>query len=255
MPASLQRPLLVLVLALVTCTALAAEEDAPDPGALAALVKMGEHLRGLQQYAIDAESDSDQLLENGQALVVHARTQLLVSAPDKLRVQVTSTDYQRSLFYDGQQFTLYDSRQGYFGREVAPTSQEELLALLGERYGIQLPLADLIHWGPDTAQRVGIGSALHVGTEQVGDQSCEHYAYRQPGLDWQLWLRQGAEPLPCKRVLTRLDQPERPRHSVTYQWDTLPMVGPTDFVFTPPEGAKPVPLLELQAEVGGGSKP
>lgn len=258
MPAHHQRParpLLALTLALCACAALAADEEAPDAGALAALVKMGEHLRGLQQYALDAESDSDQLLENGQALVVHANTELLVSAPDKIRVQLATADYQRSLFYDGQHFTLYDSRQGYFGREVAPTSQEELLALLGERYGIQLPLADLIQWRPDTAQRVGIDSALHVGTEQVGDQTCDHYAYRQPGLDWQLWLRQGDEPLPCKMVLTRLDQPERPRHSVTYRWDTLPMVGPSDFVFTPPEGARPVPLLELQAGTSGVRKP
>ncbi|WP_271103241.1 DUF2092 domain-containing protein [Pseudomonas tohonis] len=255
MPGTVQRRLAVLAFTLIVCNAGAADGDAPDPGALAALVKMGQYLRELQQYALDAESDSDQLLENGQALVVHASTRLLVSAPDKLRVQVTGADYQRSLFYDGQHFTLYDSRQGYFGRDVAPTSQEELLALLGERYGIQLPLADLIQWHPDTAQRVGLDSALHVGTEQVGDHTCEHYAYRQPALDWQLWLRQGDEPLPCKMVLTRLDQPERPRHSVTYQWDTLPMVGPGDFVFTPPEGAKPVPLLELQAGTSGVRKP
>ena len=137
MPGTVQRRLAVLAFTLIACNARAADGDAPDPGALAALVKMGEHLRGLQQYALDAESDSDQLLENGQALVVHASTRLLVSAPDKLQVQVTGAEYQRSLFYDGQHFTLYDSRQGYFGRDVAPTSQEELLALLGERYGIQ----------------------------------------------------------------------------------------------------------------------
>lgn len=219
-----------------------------EPRALTALDQMGAYLRSLQQFRIDARSHTDQVLENGQVIEFSHRTQLLARQPDKLQVSVESDGKRRSLFYNGKHFTLYDSRSGYFASQAAPASISGLLDQLSERYSIELPLADLFRWHPGTAKEVGISSALLIGDETLEGKVCTHYAYRQPDIDWQLWIRQGPQPVPCRLVISRRDTAEQPRHTVNYQWQLNHPPTARDFEFTPPAGALAVPLQQLEPQ-------
>lgn len=235
--------LLCLVLLATTVSA-----DELEPKALVALDQMGAYLRSLQQFRIDASSHTDQVLENGQVIEFSHQARLLARQPDKLQVSLESDGKRRSLFYNGKRFTLYDSRSGYFASQAAPAAISGLLDQLSERYGIELPLADLFRWHPGTAKDVGISSALLIGNETLDGHACTHYAYRQPDIDWQLWVRQGPRPLPCRLVISRRDTPEQPRHSVNYQWRLDSAIKPQDFEFVPPPGARAVPLQQLEPQ-------
>lgn len=239
----IQRVLLGLLL--VSGGAVAAELE---PKALAALEQMGSYLRGLQQLRIDADSRTDQVLENGQVIEFNHQTHLLARRPDKLRLQVERDGNRRSLFYNGQRFTLYDSRSGYFTEQVAPTDIASLLAQLSERYGIELPLADLFRWDANTAKVAGLNDALWIDQQTLDGQVCDHYAFRQPDIDWQLWIRQGPQPLPCRLVISRRDSAELPRHSVDYRWQLDAPSNDRDFEFTPPTGARAIPLAPAGAQ-------
>ena len=149
----------LLCLALLATTASA---DELEPRALAALDRMGAYLRSLQQFRLDASSHTDQVLENGQVIEFSHQARLLARQPDKLQVSLESDGKRRSLFYDGKRFTLYDSRSGYFASQAAPADISGLLDQLSERYGIELPLADLFRWHPGTAKDVGILSLIHI---------------------------------------------------------------------------------------------
>jgi hypothetical protein len=232
----------LLCLALLATTASA---DELELRALVALDQMGAYLRSLQQFRLDASSHTDQVLENGQVVEFSHQARLLARQPDKLQVSLESDGKRRSLFYDGKRFTLYDSRSGYFASQAAPADISGLLDQLSERYGIELPLADLFRWHPGTAKDVGISSALLIGNETIDGNACTHYAYRQPDIDWQLWVRQGPRPLPCRLVISRRDTPEQPRHSVNYHWQLGRGIKPQDFEFVPPPGARAVPLQQL----------
>ena len=233
----------LLICLALTANTVSAEEL--EPKALAALEQMGAYLRSLQQFRIDASSHTDQVLENGQVIEFSHQARLLARQPDKLHVSLESDGKRRSLFYNGKSFTLYDSRSGYFANQAAPANIGGLLDQLSERYGIELPLADLFCWHPGTAKDVGISSALLIGDETVDGNTCTHYAYRQPDIDWQLWVRQGPRPLPCRLVISRRDTPEQPRHSVNYHWQLDRGIKPQDFEFVPPPGARAVPLQQL----------
>ncbi|WP_347900539.1 DUF2092 domain-containing protein [Pseudomonas purpurea] len=227
-------------------TALHAEEDAEvDPRAISALEQMGSYLRGLKHFSISAASQTDQVLNNGQTVEFRHQIELLAQPPDKLRVTVDAQGYSRSLFYNGQHFTLYDSRSHFFTRAPAPANIDRLIDQLNQRYGIELPLADLFRWDKATASQVGITSALLIGSETLGDQTCNHYAYRQPDIDWQLWLRAGPQPLPCRVVISRRGETERPRHSVDFHWQLNAPLTTRAFEFVPPAGARAVPLQQL----------
>ncbi|MCU1769488.1 DUF2092 domain-containing protein [Pseudomonas protegens] len=226
--------------------------DELEPRALGALQQMGSYLRSLREFAIQADSVTDQLLESGQAVEFRHHTELLAQRPDRLRVSVESQGARRSLYYDGEAFTLYDSRGPYYARAPAPASIDALVQRLSDNYGIELPLADLFRWDADTAQKVGLTSALYIASETLGDQRCAHYAFRQSDIDWQLWLREGPRPLPCRLVISRRDSPEQPRHSVDYRWQLKPAPSAASFAFKPPAGATQVPLRRLERSAAQG---
>ena len=232
------RPALFGLLLMFTGQASAAVE----PAALQALERMGNYLRSLKQFGVEASSQTDQVLESGQTVEFRHTTRLLAQQPDKLMVSVDNQGVRRTLYYNGKRFILYQSPGPYYASAPAPASINGLIDLLNTRYGIELPLADLFRWNANSAQQAGLRSALLIGSDTLDGQRCDHYALRQDDIDWQLWLRQGEQPLPCRLTITRRDIPEHPRHSVDFTWQLKPALSATSFEFAPPHGAQEVPL-------------
>ncbi|MCU1730258.1 MULTISPECIES: DUF2092 domain-containing protein [unclassified Pseudomonas] len=237
---------LALSLSLLPPNAHGADDPQRDPAAIAALVALGNYLQSIERFSLSARSETDQQLDSGQTIAFQHHTQVLAERPDKLYVNVDQNSASRQFFYDSKRFTLYDQRLNYFTRGDAPDSIDKLLDRLADRYGIELPLADLFRWNAGTADDVGISQAYVIDKENIEGQTCTHYAYRQPDIDWQLWLREGAAPLPCRLVITRRDDPERPRHSVSFAWDLTSPIKADAFTFIPPAKALAVPLVELR---------
>jgi hypothetical protein len=229
-----------------------------DQRALTALEQMGGYLHGLPYFSLSAETYTDQILESGQIIEFHHRTTAMAVPPDKLHVSVDEGRFARKFFYNGKSFTLYDSRNGYYATSPAPPGIDPLLDQLTDRYGIDLPLADLFRWDKATSKNIGISDAQLIGNEVLGEQICTHYAYRQPGIDWQLWVRQGPRLLPCRLVIVRKDIPEQPRHSVDFTWDLSTRPATSTFDFRPPAKALAVPMRRfepLPAQPAAPNKP
>jgi hypothetical protein len=240
----------LLTLAAGYVHALPGDQPAPapmekDPRALKVLQEMGTFLRGLKNLHLIADSDTDQVLDNGQAVQFSYRTELIATPPNKLRVNVVDGPYRKTLFYNGKRFVLFDQGQRYYASGSAPSNIDGLLADMNQRYGIVLPLADLFRWNAETADEVGIDSALYINDQEIDGKLCAHYAYRQPGVDWQLWVHLGPRPLPCQLVIVRQDLEAMPRHSVRYHWMEGKAAPASAYEFVPPAGVQAVPLREL----------
>jgi len=216
-----------------------------DPRALKVLQEMGTFLRGLKNLHLIADSDTDQVLDNGQAVQFSYHTELIATPPNKLRVNVVDGPYRKTLVYNGKRFVLFDQGQRYYASGSAPSNIDGLLADMNRRYGIVLPLADLFRWNAETADEIGINSALYINDQEIDGKLCAHYAYRQPGVDWQLWVHLGPRPLPCQLVIVRQDLEAMPRHSVRYQWMEDKAAPASVYEFVPPAGAQAVPLREI----------
>ena len=74
--------------------------------------------------------------------------------------------------------------------------------------------------------------------------TCEQYAFRQPGTDWQVWIQDGDFPLPLKVVITTTTDEARPQHETVYTWNLAPSYTDLAFAFTPPSDAKKISFLE-----------
>lgn len=224
-------------------------EDPPviDPAAMTALDRMSTYLRTLTAFRVQGTGTTEEVLEDGQKVQTTHTADLIASRPNRLRVVVENDRGPRTLIYDGASFTLWAPRTGYYATVPAPPSIGELAIELEDKYDIELPLVDLFRFGTTEAQAAAITAAKDLGPVQIDGTTTQHYAFRQDGLDWQVWIQNGDFPLPRKIVLTTLTDEARPQHSVVYNWDLAPSFNESAFVFTAPPNSKRITLADVDA--------
>lgn len=154
-------------------------------------------------------------------------------------------------FYDGKSFTLWAQRLNYYATVPAPPTTGELINRLESNYGMEVPLVDLFRWGLDNSDITDIKTALNIGPSEIQGVTCQHYAFRQEGLDWQIWIQNGEFPLPRKLTLTTLTDEARPQFSVVYDWNLAPSFNEAAFTFVPPADAHRIVIAEVGAKTGG----
>jgi hypothetical protein len=237
-----------------SAVAQAADTAAVDTAASAALARMSAYLRTLKAFQVVANVTTDEVLVDGQRIQLASRVDMVAQAPNKVFAEVSSDRKQRSLFYDGTTFSVWARRSNYYASVPAPATTAELINVLEEKYGFDLPLVDLFRWGKSTDDVRRLTSAMDLGPSQVEGVTCQHYAFRQEGLDWQIWIQQGDYPLPRKLVLTTLTDEARPQAAMVYTWNLAPSYNDATFVFNAPADAKRIVLAELNV-ASAGKKP
>jgi hypothetical protein len=246
-------------LALILSSPLIAQNDATeqgtkdiDPRAMEALNKMGAYLRSLKAFQVDAEVMKDDVLDDGQIVTDIRTNTLLAVRPNLFRAELKSDDRDVFLFYDGKNFTVYGKLVNYYATVPAPATTAQLVDKVYSEYGIEIPLVDLFKWGTDNSAIRKITSAFDVGPSTVQGITCEHYAFRQEGLDWQIWIQLGEYPLPRKFVIRTLTDDARPQHTSNLVWNLAPSYNEATFTFDPPAGTLRIALKDINAD--GGKK-
>jgi hypothetical protein len=222
-------------------------KDTIDPESMEALTNMGTYLRSLKAFQVDADITNDDVLDDGQIVTISRKTTLLAEKPNFLRVEIKSDDRDSFLFYDGKNFTIYGKLVNFYATVPAPPTTAELIKKIDDNYGIEVPLVDLFLWGTDESTVKRITSAIDVGPATIEDVTCEQYAFRQEGVDWQIWIQLGDFPLPRKLVIRTLTDEARPQHTSILTWNVTPSYNEAAFTFDPPPGALRIALQDLKA--------
>jgi hypothetical protein len=217
-----------------------------DPDAVAALTRMGSYLRTLKSFQVDATTTRDDVLDNGQVIQYSAKVNVLARLPDRMRVEIHSDEKDRLYLFDGKNFTIFAERANFYAVVPAPPTLAKLSDDLNDKYDIQLPLEDLFFWGTERETGRELTGAYDVGPSEIGGVSCEHYAFRQKGLDWQVWVQLGDFPLPRKLVLSTLTDDARPQYSSTLNWNLAPSFDESAFVFDPPKDAQKIAVAKVE---------
>ncbi len=110
---------------------------------------------------------------------------------------------------------------------------------------IRLPLSlMLLSTLPSELDNLGV-SADYVEKTTITDVPCDHLAVRTTGgVDFQVWVAQGDEPLPRRIVITYKDENGQPQFSADFSnWNLAPDISDALFAFTPPNGAERIQFL------------
>jgi len=220
------------------------ESAGRDPEAIKALEKMGDYLKTLKVFQVRTETNRDEVLDDGQSVEFDGVADVIVDRPNRLRADVVSDRQQRQYFYDGKSLSVWARRVNYYATVPAPPTIHELIDTLSSKFDIELPVADLFYWS-DRKSTDHITGAIDVGPSQVGGVTCGHYAFRQQGADWEVWIQRGDYPLPRKVVIKTLTDEARPRFASVLTWNLAPSFNDAAFTFVPPPDAKKITLVEV----------
>lgn len=211
-----------------------------DPAVIQALQGMGAHLMSLNRFEVSTELTGERVLVDGQKLQHSALAQLEVDRPNRVRAEFSTARSQRAIVYDGKTVALsFPLKKRYATIEFTGTIGE-LIVALENRFGVEMPLYDLFVWGTPGAPIDKIDSAMNAGQDFIGDDLCDHYAFRQGDYDWQIWITTGSNPLPRKLVITNRTDEARPQSVSIMDWNLKPTFKDAVFDFTPPEGSTAV---------------
>lgn len=222
------------------------DANAVDPAAIQALKTMGTYLQSLKRFHVSIELSGERVLTDDQKLQHTASSELDVDRPNKLRAQMRSARSQRDLFYDGKTVTLYTPAQKYYSKAEFSDNLAGLVNRLEERYGVEIPTADLFLFGTPAAPLNNIESAMNAGQDIINGELCDHYAFRQGQFDWQIWIAAGSKPLPRKLVITNRGDEARPQSVTLLKWNLNPTFKDSTFSFTPPKDAKMAEFVPLK---------
>jgi hypothetical protein len=216
---------------------------AVDPASIQALKDMGAFLQSLKRFHVATAMTGERVLADGQKLQHSATAQMDVERPNRIRALMQSARSERVLIYDGKTVTLFTPAQKYYSTVEFTETIGGLISKLEERYGVEVPLSDLFLFGTPAAPLDKIESAMNAGQDFIGDDLCDHYAFRQGKVDWQIWITTGGKPLPRKVVITNRADEARPQSVSLIDWNLKPTFKDSVFKFTPPKGSSRIEIV------------
>jgi hypothetical protein len=224
-------------------------KPAVAPRADELLKRMSDYLGQAQFFSVSAEVWQDFQLSSGQRIQAGRTIDLQVRRPNRLRAEVHSPRRNHELIYDGNAITLCNRVQNFYGTVHASGPLDEAMDLAIERFGIAMPLEDFIRSDPHKDLLQKVTSGTDIGPVTVMGVACEHLAFTQDKIDWQVWIESGARPVPRKFVMTYKDEPDSPQYTAIFSnWDFATKLPDFVFQFEPPAGAAKIKVKEIRAE-------
>ena len=235
----------VLVLAAITLgiavpSVIAASAKKVDADADKMLKQMTDYLGGLQSFTVQTASIDQATTKAGEKIQATSDLDVAVQRPNRLRSTQRGAGERLSLWYDGKSMTLACKESNTFETVEAAPTIDGTIDKMRKVFKVDAPGADLLYSKPYDILMEQVVSGRFVGRETIDGVAANHLAFRGEQVDFQLWIEDGARPVPLRFVITTKDVKGQPEFSVQLSnWNTQPKLSEATFAFNAPAGAKP----------------
>jgi hypothetical protein len=227
----------------------ASAQEALGPDVADALRRMSAMLAAAPAVTVRMTAQREGRLPNGQVVLLGATSAILARRPDRLAAVVGSDLGSFALWYDGATVTVLNPVQNVYASNRLTGRLEDVVVWLEDRLGLEIPIRPLLAEDPYAALlEAGPTTGVHVGRSVLRDVAVDHYAFRNPDADWEIWVETGPRPLP--RRVSVVERQDRGPGRVTIDfddWNLAPRLPDRAFAFVPPPEAVPATLV-LQPE-------
>ena len=231
-------------------TAVAADSTPPavDPEADRLLRAACAQLASAKVFTFKAEVWTDAVV--GEQKITTTKTvEAQVRRPDRVHMETRSPQRSRGFWYDGKTLTLLDRPNNFYGTVAVPETIDKVLDVANDQYGINFPLEDLLVNDPYGSASRAIQSGIYFGKISILGTPCQHIAFSTERVDWQLWIQDGADPLPRKLVITCKLEEGAPQYTAIFSdWKFSGSLPDKAFVFRPRKGAAKIEILPAKAD-------
>jgi hypothetical protein len=246
-----------LALLITACSRTPKPAD-PKPGTPEAAAEGERFMRSMSDTLARAKAFSFETSERfessptgGEKRVQHFTRKVTVRRPNGLFFELHeqgNTVLEVAAYYDGQTLTLSKEPDMKWAQTTVPSSLDEMLDDVARRFGLPVPIGDVVYSSPYDAF---IGSSTRgglVGRETIDDVPCVKLDYADALLQLTLWLPTSGLALPqqLEIVYKRAATPLAVKLKFT-RWKLDVPVTDEVFAFRPPQGYAPVEFGDLAA--------
>jgi len=215
-----------------------------DAGAI--LKAMSDYITNEKTVSATFDASIEVITPDLQKVQFNNSGTVLQHRPDKLRATRTGGYADVEFFYDGKTLTVLDKAHNRFAQSATVGSVDQLVNTLRTKYFVEAPGADLLASNPYNQLMAGVIDAKHIGRAVIDGVECEHLAFRNHDVDWQIWIETGPKPIPRKYVITSKTIAGAPQYTLLVKdWKSDVAVAPDAFAFKAPANAKEVDFKAL----------
>lgn len=231
------------------------EKPAPPPApilekyALDRLKQMSEKLASTKAFTYRANSFIELQAVTGQFLTFFVDSEVALQRPNKLRVNVSGDLPSFQLYFDGAKVSTFDPQKNFYAVSEPLATIDEMLDFVMTKAQLNFPSADFMYSDPYAVMTKNLTHAIVVGPSMVNGVPCEHFAYMEPGINWEIWIENGKNVLPLRLAMTYKQVPNFPRFLVEFSdWNLKPKLSADTFVFKIPPNSKQIEFGNYRAE-------
>jgi hypothetical protein len=159
--------------------------------------RMSDALAAAPAFTVTTHEVRDAVHSDGSIKHLTLDHQVTVRRPDRLYVKTTG-DRQTEAWYDGAGITVLSHADKVFGQAPMPETIDRTIDALHERYGFYVPGSDMYHSSPAHALLTDTTTGGWVGLETISGQSCDHVAFEDRGVKWEIWVPANGTALPLR---------------------------------------------------------
>lgn len=221
------------------------------------LLRMANFLAKTPKFSVSLSDSYDSVQASGEKLEFAASRKIVVDRPNGLRVEREESDGQKHIvLYDGKDITIYSPSENVYAQTAIAGGIDEAVKYFLRDLNMRLPLAVLlVSQLPDELER-RTESLAYVERTTIHGQPAHHLAARTATVDYQVWISEGAQPLPLRVVLTYKLEEGQPQFRAQFSdWSLAPQIDQAQFAFTRSEDVKKIAFLaQLPGIVSGASE-
>ena len=216
--------------------------------------RMSAKLASAQTFNVKTHEVRDTIDSKGQPKQDTFDRETVVRRPDRLYT-TTSGDRHNEVWYDGIGLTIVVHKDKVFAQARMPETLDKTLDSMHERYGVSTPVADFIYSSPSKALITDKTTGGWIGRETIDGQETDHLAFKDTGVNWDVWVASTGDPLPRKLVSEFTDDKRLRKIEVTFkEWNFAPQIAADRFTPTVPPDYEGIAIVQ-RARVLKNMKP
>ena len=230
-------------------------KPAPPPApmveqyALDRLKQMSDKLAATQAFTYRSSSSIEMSAVTGQFLTFFIDSEVALQRPNKLRVDLSGDLSTVQLYFDGANVSAFDPKNNLHADAHVLATIDDVLDFVINKARINFPSGDFLYSNPYAVMSKDLTHAIIVGPSMVNGVPCEHFAYMNPSINWEVWVAKGTNALPMRLVMTYKKAPNFPRFLIEFaDWNLNPKLNADTFVFKAPANAKQIEFGHYQPE-------
>jgi hypothetical protein len=221
------------------------QQQAIDRKAASLLRAMSKLLSSSKSIEYDVSETRDISTSTGLPLQLEHQISVGGRRPGEMWMKLKGDAADRLFWLQAGKATLYDKDNNVFATIVMNGSIGKVVSALTGSYEVDLPTAQLLSEDLESILFKDVNDLYYIGRGVVAGSECHHILAREHEIDWQIWIRVGRIPLPCKTVITYKRQQGWPSITSRFtRWKLDPSVPDGRFESKVPDGVSEVEFEE-----------